>query len=192
MQGWEVIMIILGLSLEVLSIALLKGANQKQLPGQMLFFISLFSGTIVTGIVALGIGIAVVPQNVLHYEILSNTGKWFSAVILLFLGGGILKKSKKDKQVEERLEATLTYKEVGMLILRIGIDTLLLGLVFGLLKVPLINLYSLFIMISLGIGWGLWLGQRLGSEGRYKVSACSGIILMIMSMKVIFNFLEVI
>lgn len=122
MQGWEVIMIILGLSLEVLSIALLKGANQKQLPGQMLFFISLFSGTIVTGIVALGIGIAVVPQNVLHYEILSNTGKWFSAVILLFLGGGILKKSKKDKQVEERLEATLTYKEVGMLILRIGIE----------------------------------------------------------------------
>lgn len=192
MHLWEVILVATGLSLEAFCIAAIKGANQRQLPKHMLFFISLFFGAVMTSMLALGIGIAIVPQHYLSHDALVYANKWFSAVILLFLGFKMLKKLKKEKLEEERLEENITYKAVGKMALQVGIDAILLGMVFGFLKTDLSSIGITFLITSFAVGLGLWLGERMGSGYKSTIDLCSGIVLIIMGVKVILNFFQMI
>lgn len=192
MHLWEVIVISIGLSLEAFTQAIMKGANQKQLPASMFFFMSLFFGAIETVMLMIGMGIGIFPMCYMHSETAQLINKWFSAIILLFLGFKAFKRTKMEIGFKEHLEEKLKLKEVTLLAVGTGFDALLLGVVLALLNTSILGIYAIFGFTSLFVGLGLWVGGRMGSSYKVLIDSLSGIILVTMGIKVIIEFFEMI
>ena len=185
MHLWEVTIISIGLSLETFTLAIMKGANQKLLPTSRFFFMSLLCGAIETIMLICGMLIGIFPLNYIHNDSIQLFSKWFSAILLVFLGLKMFNKIKREFNVEEHREEKLTYKEVIKLGVRAGVDVLLLGIIFAVLGTPLVGIYIIFISTFLCAPIGLWLGGRLGSHYKFIIDGASGIILLVMEIKVV-------
>lgn len=146
---------------------------------------SLLCGAIETIMLICGMFLGIFPLNYIHNDSIQLFNKWFSAIFLVFLGLKILNKIKKELNVEEHREEKLTYKEVIKLAVRAGVDVLLLGIVFAMLGTPLVGIYIIFISTFLCAPIGLWLGGRLGSHYKFIIDGASGIILLVMEIKVV-------
>lgn len=190
MHLWEVVLISIGVSLGPLTIAIMKGANQRQFPKHILVLISIFLGGIQAFILALGRMIGLVPMRYLNHKVIIEANKWIAAIILLALGIKMLRNTQKLIHLEERLEASLNYKDIIILAARSGLDVLLLGNVFGFLEAPISSVYILFIIVSLFVGIGLWIGERFGNKYQLLLNSCSGMILIAMSIEVVISFFD--
>lgn len=192
MHLWEVIIVSIGIVLEISITAIIKGANQKQLPTHMFFFISLFFAIIETLLLAVGMVITFFPMQYMHNDRLLLFNKWASAMVLIALGFKYLRKIRKDVVIEEHKETEISCGEVAKLAFESGLDVLLIGIVFALMNRGLIGLCLMFGLTGIAVGVGLWLGERTGNRYQFILHGLSAMILLAMGVKTVVGFFEMI
>ena len=193
MQFWEIVIVAIGLTLEAFNVAVIKGAGQRNLTKEKLFGISLVYSIIQVSLLGLGIFLGWLPMNHLQKQHFVGSSKWFVALILIGLGLKMLITMIKHKQITEQREEDLNYKDMIKVALTTGLDLIILGVVLALLSTSILSdLVLVFSLTTLLVACGLWMGYRLGAKYKYIVDGCSGVILIIMGVKVALHYFQLI
>lgn len=190
---WEVVLILIGMSLDTFTVAVCKGSTQNKLNIKKISIIGGIFAVIQAIMLALGIGIGIIPMINFDRSILVNINTWFSAILLLFIGLKIIRKSIISKPQSEHREEIFSYKEIFLLACAIGINTVAVGVVFALVESTFIGIIVISFFITLAaVILGIIIGYWLGDSFKSKVSLLGGIILICIAIKTIINYFKLI
>mgnify|MGYP003303929958 CR=1 FL=1 len=193
MSLWEIIMVAIGLSLDAFAIAVYRGSNQCSLKRTTATFVGMIFGGIQTVILAAGMFIAIFPLLNIENEKIISINQWFSAIILFYLGIKLFKNAFKSNNLDERREEFFGYKGSIALAFATSIDAFILGISLGLLRTEVIsNVLIIFIITSVLVSLGLWMGYCMGNKYKRQIDICGAVILISIGVKVIFNYFNII
>ena len=193
MRLWEIIIVSVGLSLDAFTIAGCRGSTQGKLNKLTATLVGIIFGLIQTLMLAAGMIIAIYPMLNIQNEKIISINQWFSAIILIYLGIKFLKNSFKINKYEEKRQEFFGYKYSMALAFATSIDAFILGIGFGLLRTNLItNMIVLFIVTSILVAYGLWVGYCMGNKYKKQIDICGGIILLTIGIKIICNYFNII
>ena len=192
MNLWEVIIVSFGLALDSFTIAVCKGSTQGKLKRSTVTIVGLIFGAIQTIMLAAGMIVAIYPMLNIQNEKIISMNQWSSAIVLIYLGIKFFKNAFKVNNLNERREEFFGYKGSIGLALATSLDAFILGIGFGLLRTGIItNILILFIVTSLLVSLGLWVGYCMGNKYKRQIDICGGIILLAIGIKVICNYFNI-
>lgn len=193
MSLWEIIIVAIGLALDSFTVVVCKGSTQAMLKKSTSIFVGMIFGGIQTIMLTLGMLIAIFPMLKSENLRIISLNQWFSAIILIYLGLKFFKNAFKQNNVSERREDFFGYKASIALAFATSLDAIILGISLGLLQTKIIiNILILFIVTSTLVALGLWMGYRMGNKYKKQIDICGGLILLIIGIKVILNYLNII
>lgn len=193
MRLWEIIIVAIGLALDAFTVAVCRGSTQETLKKSVSIFVGMIFGVIQTLMLTFGMLIAIFPMLRLENLRIISLNQWFSAIILIYLGLKFFKNAFKQSNVYERREEFFGYKASIVLAFATSLDALILGISLGLLQTNIIiNMLILFIVTSTLVALGLWMGYRMGNKYKKQIDICGAIILLIIGIKVILNYFNII
>lgn len=193
MSLWEVIVVAIGLSLDSFTIAVCRGSNQGYLKKSTAILVGMIFGTIQAAMLILGMFVAIFPMLNIGNEKIISMNQWFSAIILFILAFKSFNNAYKESNVYERREEFFGYRRSVTLSLATSLDAFILGIGFGLLRTGVIStILSLFIITSISVASGLWVGYRMGNRYKKQIDILGGIILLSIGIKVILNYFHII
>lgn len=193
MRLWEVIIVSVGLALDTFTIAVCRGSTQGNLKKSTATLVGLIFGAIQTIMLAGGMIIAIYPMLNIQNEKIIAINQWFSAIILFYLGIKFFKNAFKVNSSDERREEFFGYKGSVALALATSLDAFILGIGFGLLRTGIIsNILILFIVTTILVAIGLWMGYCMGDKYKRQIDICGGVILLSIGIKVICNYFNII
>lgn len=193
MSLWEVIVVAIGLSLDSFTIAVCRGSNQGDLKESTAVLVGMIFGGIQTAMLIIGMFVAIFPMLNIRNEKIISMNQWFSAIILFILAFKFFKNAYKENNIYERREEFFGYKRSVTLSLATSLDAFILGIGFGLLQTGIIStILTLFIITSILVALGLWVGYIMGDRYKKQIDICGGIILLSIGIKVILNYFHII
>ena len=193
MRLWEIIIVSVGLALDAFTVAVCRGATQGNLKKSSSIFVGMIFGAIQTLMLTLGMFIAIFPMLKSENLRIISINQWFSAIILFYLGIKFFRNAFKVNKYNERREEFFGYKGSVGLALATSIDAFILGIGFGLLRTEIIsNILILFIVTSILVTIGLWVGYCMGNKYKKQIDICGGIILLAIGIKIICNYFNII
>lgn len=193
MSLWEVIVVAIGLSLDSFTIAVCRGSNQGDLKKSTAVLVGMIFGGIQTAMLIIGMFVAIFPMLNIRNEKIISMNQWFSAIILFILAFKFFKNAYKENNIYERREEFFGYKGSVTLSLATSLDAFILGIGFGLLQTRIIStILTLFIITSILVALGLWVGYIMGDRYKKQIDICGGIILLSIGIKVILNYFHII
>lgn len=193
MSLWEVIVVAIGLSLDSFTIAVCRGSNQGGLKESTAVLVGMIFGGIQTAMLIIGMFVAIFPMLNIRNEKIISMNQWFSAIILFILAFKFFKNAYKENNIYERREEFFGYKRSVTLSLATSLDAFILGIGFGLLQTGIIStILALFIITSILVALGLWVGYIMGDRYKKQIDICGGIILLSIGIKVILNYFHII
>lgn len=193
MRLWEVIIVSIGLALDAFTIAVYRGSTQGNLKKSTAVLVGLIFGAIQTIMLAAGMIIAIYPMLNIQNEKIISINQWFSAIILFYLGIKFFRNALNARNSDEKREEFFGYKGSVALALATSLDAFILGIGFGLLRTGIIsNILILFIITSILVAVGLWVGYCMGDKYKRQIDICGGIILLSIGIKVICNYFNII
>lgn len=193
MSLWEVIVVAIGLSLDSFTIAVCRGSNQGDLKESTAVLVGMIFGGIQTAMLIIGMFVAIFPMLNIRNEKIISMNQWFSAIILFILAFKFFKNAYKENNIYERREEFFGYKRSVTLSLATSLDAFILGIGFGLLQTGVIStILALFIITSILVALGLWVGYIMGDRYKKQIDICGGIILLSIGIKVILNYFHII
>lgn len=193
MQLWEVIVVVVGLGLDAFAIAIYRGSNQVSLSKKTIVLVGIIFGVIQSIMLALGMLIAIFPLLNIESEKIILINRWFSAIILIYLSIKFFKSSFEINNIQERREKFFGYRGSVVLAFATSIDSLILGVGLGLLRTNIVsNILILFIITSILVALGLWIGYYMGNKYKKQADVCGGIILLAIGIKIIFDYFSII
>ena len=193
MKLWEIIIVAIGLALDAFTVAVCRGATQGNLKKSSSIFVGMIFGALQTLMLTLGMFIAIFPMLKSENLRIISLNQWFSALILIYLGLKFFKNAFKQEEVYERREEFFGYKTSLALAFATSIDALILGISLGLLQTNIIStILILFIVTSILVALGLWMGYRMGDKYKKQIDICGGIILLIIGIKIVLNYFNII
>ena len=117
----------------------------------------------------------------------------YTKIILFILAFKFFKNAYKENNIYERREEFFGYKRSVTLSLATSLDAFILGIGFGLLQTGVIStILALFIITSILVALGLWVGYIMGDRYKKQIDICGGIILLSIGIKVILNYFHII
>ena len=193
MSLWEVIVVAIGLSLDSFTIAVCRGSNQGDLKKSTAVLVGMIFGGIQVAMLIIGMFVAIFPMLNIRNEKIISMNQWFSAIILFILAFKFFKNAYKENNIYERREEFFGYKGSVTLSLATSLDAFILGIGFGLLQTRIIStVLTLFIITSILVALGLWVGYIMGDRYKKQIDICGGIILLSIGIKVILNYFHII
>ena len=187
MRLWEIIIVSVGLALDAFTVAVCRGSTQGNLKKSTALLVGIIFGAIQTIMLAAGMIIALYPMLNINNEKIISINQWFSAIILFYLGIKFFRNAFKVNKYNERREEFFGYKGSVGLALATSIDA------FGLLRTEIIsNILILFIVTSILVTIGLWVGYCMGNKYKKQIDICGGIILLAIGIKIICNYFNII
>lgn len=193
MSLWEVIVVAIGLSLDSFTIAVCRGSNQGDLKESTAVLVGMIFGGIQTAMLIIGMFVAIFPMLNIRNEKIISMNQWFSAIILFILAFKFFKNAYKENNIYERREEFFGYKRSVTLSLATSLDAFILGIGFGLLQTGIIStILALFIITSILVALGLWVGYIMGDRYKKQIDICGGIIILSIGIKVILNYFHII
>ena len=141
----------------------------------------------------IGMLIAIFPMLNIENQKIISMNQWFSAIILFFLAFKSFKNAFVNTNIDERREEFFGYKGSVTLALATSLDALILGIGLGLLQTRFIRTIIIqFIITTLLVAYGLWVGYCVGNKYKKQIDICGGIILLSIGIKVILNYFQII
>lgn len=193
MNLWEVIVVAIGLALDSVTVAICRGSNQGNLKKSNAIIVGIIFGVVQTLMLIIGMLIAIFPMLNIENQKIISMNQWFSAIILFFLAFKSFKNAFVNTNIDERREEFFGYKGSVTLALATSLDALILGIGLGLLQTRFISTIIIqFIITTLLVAYGLWVGYCGGNKYKKQIDICGGIILLSIGIKVILNYFQII
>lgn len=188
----EIIMVSIGLSFDSLAVTIYKGATQGSLNKNNNFLVGIIFGGIQTLMLSIGLLIAWFPISSAYSEAVISVNKWFSSIIFIYLGLKMLRSALKSKRVDEKRE-DFSYKIFVSLAFATSLDALILGIGVGLLATKLLmTILIVFIFTSILSMVGVAIGYQIGDKYRTMVNTLGSMLLLIMGVKTILTYFQLV
>ena len=181
----DVFFIGIGLSMDAFAVSICKGLKMKVIDLKQGFVIALFFGVFQAIMPLVGYGLSV---NFVDY--INQYSHWVAFVLLLIIGGNMIREAVGDEEEECCSEKIVDLKELFMLAIATSIDALAVGVTFGTMgdkmrasigvSVVLIGVTTF--VISLG---GVVIGNAFGAKYKSKAEVVGGVILILIGIKVV-------
>ncbi|MDU1414095.1 MAG: hypothetical protein DBY38_00470 [Clostridium cadaveris] len=188
----EVIIVSIGLSLDSLAVTIYKGANQASLKKHNNILVGFIFGGVQALMLTIGMMITWFPVSSVYTDKVIHINQWFSAIIFIFLGLKMCRSAISSKSINEHRE-DFSYKVFASLAFATSIDALILGIGIALLGTEiLVAILLIFIFTSILSMVGLSIGYRIGDRYRITATVVGSIILLVMGVKTILTYFQVI
>lgn len=169
---WFIILIICT-SLDCFVFAIEKGATTNELTIKKSLKHAMVFG--LTNMLMIFIGYTI--ADIFFSEKLININRYVACIVLVFLGLLFLLKPFFSDEFVERLDLNFNCMDSFQTALVLGIDTLLVGLCFYYLNIPIINqLIIVFCFSFVAVNVGFFLGYYLGAAHQGKIYSICGIL----------------
>lgn len=181
----DVFFIGIGLSMDAFAVAICKGLKMKVIDFKQSILIAVFFGGFQALMPLIGYGL-----SVSFVDYVNKYSHWVAFVLLIIIGGNMVREAIGDEEEEEDCCAKLDIKELFMLAIATSIDALAIGVTFGTMgdKMELSIATSVIMIgittfiISLG---GVVIGNIFGAKYKSKAEIAGGIILILIGIKVV-------
>lgn len=180
----DVFLIGIGLSMDAFAVSICKGLKMKVIDFQQSFVIALLFGIFQAIMPLIGYGLSV---NFAEY--ISQYSHWIAFVLLVTIGGNMIRESVTDKG-ESDCTVSVDLKELFLLAIATSIDALAVGITFGTmgdkmeisigLSVIMIGITTFVISLA-----GVVIGNVFGERYKSKAEIVGGIILILIGIKVV-------
>ena len=180
MKFWEILFICLSLSLDNFAVAATAGCNNKAISAIRIFKVCCaFVGA---GVICLFAGFYGGKEL---GKLIGNYDHWTAFFILAYIGTKMILNFFKPDGLNKPCPLT-SFKTLMFMALATNIDVLAIGISLALYQVNiLLVLITLCICITLFTLAGVYLGAVLGCKLGKKAEFCGGIVLLIVSIKIL-------
>ncbi len=186
---FDLLLLAIGLSMDSFSVAICKGLSFKKFNWKKAIIIGLWFG----GFQALMPAIGFLLSSSFEEKI-KNYDHWIAFILLVFIGGNMIKESMEDNKCDEEKckieEDPLKFWDMFMLAVATSIDALAVGITFAFLHVDLIPSITLIgcttFLISVA---GVKIGTVFGAKYQSKAELAGGIILILIGAKILIEHL---
>lgn len=187
MNGIELFLIGIGLSMDAFAVAICKGLNMKKIEKLHTLVIALFFG----GFQALMPLVGYVLGTQFERYIVA-IDHWIAFLLLVYIGGKMIWDAIKGGDEEEEANSGFDLKELLMLAVATSIDALAVGITFAFLKVEIFSAITIiglttFVLSLIGVA----VGNRFGSRYQQKAQMVGGIILLLIGLKILMEHLGI-
>ena len=178
-----------GLSLDVFTYALYKGAMLSRLDKkQILKMILLFTGW-QSGAMLLGSLISELPYIAMNYQRTERLFRAASAVIFFLIGIWLIVRALHMRDPLERREDAFAWRQLCIWAMLTSVDSFLTGIGMGFLDTRVtVQIIQLAIMAALAVIAGIYAGYRIGCHGRNRVLISGALIFLLAGVDVLFRY----
>ena len=189
MAWYEIFIVSLGLSLDVFTYALYKGAMLSRLDKkQILKMILLFTGW-QSGAMLLGSLISELPYIAMNYQRTERLFRAASAVIFFLIGIWLIVRALHMRDPLERREDACAWRQLCIWAMLTSVDSFLTGMGMGFLDTRVtVQIIQLAIMAALAVIIGIYAGYRIGCHGRNRVLSSGALIFLLAGVDVLFRY----
>ena len=177
MAWYEILIVSVGLSLDVLTYALYKGAmlsklDKKQILKMTLLFTGWQSGAMLLG--------SLISERLFRAA---------SAVIFFLIAIWLIVRASRMRDPVERREDVFAWKQLCVWAMLTSVDSFLSGIGMGFLDTGVtVQIIQLAIMAALAVVTGIYAGYRIGCHGRSRVLISGAIIFLLAGIDVLFRY----
>ena len=181
---FEIVLVGLGLSMDAFAAAICRGLAIRKLTIKEILQIGIAFGTFQTMMPAAGFFLGRQFE-----ESVKAVDHWAAFLLLTFIGSKMIWDAVEE-MVHETVADTcfrpLRLREILSLALATSIDALAAGITFAFLQVHILPAISLIGMITFILSCtGVILGHRFGGRQKTKAGIASGLILILMGLKIL-------
>lgn len=181
----DIFLIGIGLSMDAFAVSICKGLKMKVIDLKQALKIAVFFGGFQALMPLIGYGLSV---NFVDY--INQYSHWVAFVLLIIIGGNMIRESVGDDNEDECDCGGINIKELFMLAIATSIDALAVGVTFGTMGnkmdvsigVSVVMIGVTTFIISLG---GVVIGNVFGAKYKSKAEIVGGVILVLIGIKVV-------
>lgn len=182
----ELLILAIGLSMDAFAVSVCKGLAMKKLEFKNMAIVGLWFGGFQALMPTIGYFLGVQFKNQI-----TAIDHWIAFVLLGIIGANMIKEAC-SKDDEEEVKANLDVKTMFMLAIATSIDALAVGITFAFLSVNLVHAVTFigittFILSAVGVG----IGNIFGTKYKAKAEIASGIILILLGIKILLEHLGI-
>ncbi|MBO4707857.1 MAG: manganese efflux pump [Elusimicrobiaceae bacterium] len=182
MEFWEILLICLSLSLDNFAVAATAGCSNKNL--YFLRILRVCCAFVGAGIICLFAGFFGGKEL---GKIIGTYDHWVAFFILAYIGTKMILNIFKPDGLNKACPLT-SLKTLMFMAIATNIDVLAIGISLALYKVNIwLVLITLCICIAAATSIGAYLGAILGCKLGRKAEFCGGIVLLLLSIKILIN-----
>lgn len=189
MAWYEILIVSVGLSLDVLTYALYKGAMLSKLDKKQILKMTLLFTGWQSGAMLLGSLISEIPYIAMNYQRTERLFRAASAVIFFLIAILAGRTGIPDAGPVERREDVFAWKQLCVWAMLTSVDSFLSGIGMGFLDTGVtVQIIQLAIMAALAVVTGIYAGYRIGCHGRSRVLISGAIIFLLAGIDVLFRY----
>jgi putative Mn2+ efflux pump MntP len=126
-------------------------------------------------------------------DMVSKVSHWIAFLLLLFIGGNMIKEALSEDEAEADADASMAAKKMFLLAIATSIDALAVGITFAFLKVSIVPAVSFIGAVTFVFSAaGVKIGSVFGDKYKTKAEVCGGIILILLGIKILLEGLGII
>lgn len=116
-------------------------------------------------------------------DLITKYDHWIAFILLVFIGGNMIREAFGE---EEKVDASMSAKNMLLLAIATSIDALAVGVTFAFLKVSIIPAVSFIGVVTFVCSAvGVKLGSIFGAKYQSKAQITGGVILIIIALKIL-------
>lgn len=189
MAWYEILFVSVGLSLDVFTYALYKGAmlsrlDKKQILKMTLLFMGWQSLAMLWGSL-----ISEIPYVAMNYLRTEKLFRAASAVIFFIIAVWLIVRALRMRDPLEHREDVFAWKQLCIWAMLTSVDSFLTGIGMGFLNTRVtVQIVQLAIMAALAVVIGVYVGYRTGCQGRSRVLVSGAMIFLLAGVDVLFRY----
>ena len=184
MTLFELFVIAVGVSMDAFAVSICKGLSLRKFRPRHAFTTAMWFGGFQALMPLIGYFIGI------HFaDFVTSVDHWIAFVLLLIIGGGMVKESREKVDACEH-DADFSFRKMFALAVATSIDALAVGVSFAFLK---INIWAAVLLIGITTaafsGAGVRVGNVFGCRYKSKAELTGGVILIVMGAKILIEHL---
>ncbi len=189
MAWYEIFIVSVGLSLDVFTYALYKGAMLSRLDKKQILKMTLLFTAWQSGAMFLGSLISEIPYIAMNYQRTEKLFRAVSAVIFFLIAVWLIVRAVHMRDPLERREDIFAWKQLCVWAMLTSVDSFLTGIGMGFLNTRVtLQMIQLAIMAAIAVVTGIYTGYRIGCRGRSRVLISGAMIFLLVGIDVMFRY----
>ncbi len=191
MHFWEILMVSIGISLNILAVTICWGAMLQTIRKSWVIGASVIVGLWQVMVFLIGHYLVLLPVFRIAQEQITRFGRVFTCMIFIGIGAYMLFKAYNAEQlVERRKEEGYRLSDALILALLASLDAFLVGLGMAFLGTEVLESSICFAVVTaLAVIAGIYMGYWIGCEKRRIAYQIGGVLLMISGVEILVNYL---
>ena len=182
----ELFLIAVGLSMDAFAVAVCKGLAMPKMSWKGAAIVGLYFGGFQALMPFLGYLLGAGFKDAI-----SAYDHWVAFILLALIGGNMIRESREDE--EESLDASLSFRSMGLVGIASSIDAVAVGVTLAFLDVPILSSVCFIGVVTFCLSLvGVKAGNVFGCKYKSKAEFVGGLVLILIGLKILLEHMGVI